>query len=353
MSFRDFVSTQRPEALETEAVDAPQKPAAPPAASTALAKLPAARKTSSFHSFAAQRSQRAAPASTWMQSAWADEPELDEETRRLKHRQLVIVPEPPPPPRRVFARVAAEAAGLYATVDAEVAVAALPEGAPVGRVEGGQPQGGRYLIETPFACWVDCDVVAHCDVDEPSVADWARTRLLELALYEKRFRPEGRDAPDAASRLAAALRRDPALLEALGRGAPAAETALRLEHGAGRPDLAPAWQKGFVDVSPARVLVFGDGSVLDLAANARDASRPEILLEGPVLDYLTGAAAAVFREEGAQPIEFLGDGRTRHHPEAVKHALAEAARAAPPEPTDAATAEEGRIAEAGIEEAEE
>ncbi|KAH8073716.1 hypothetical protein JL720_10785 [Aureococcus anophagefferens] len=303
MSFRDFVSTQRPEALETEAVDAPQKPAAPPAASTALAKLPAARKTSSFHSFAAQRSQRAAPASTWMQSAWADEPELDEETRKLKHRQLVIVPEPPPPPRRVFARVAAEAAGLYATVDAEVAVAALPEGAPVGRVEGGQPSGGRA----------------------------ARRRR-----RASRPRSEG-----------------PALLEALGRGAPAAETALRLEHGAGRPDLAPAWQKGFVDVSPARVLVFGDGSVLDVAANARDASRPEILLEGSVLDYLTGAAAAVFREEGAQPIEFLGDGRTRHHPEAVKHAFAEAAREAPPEPTDAAKAEEGRIAEAGIEEAEE
>ncbi|KAH8051780.1 hypothetical protein JL722_10614 [Aureococcus anophagefferens] len=176
-------------------------------------EAPAARKTSSFHSFAAQRSQRAAPASTWMQSAWADEPELDEETRKLKHRQLVIVPS-----RR-----------------------------------------RRQRLRGPFACWVDCDVVAHCDVDEPSVADWARTRLLELALYEKRFRPEGRDAPDAA-RLAAALRRDPALLEALGRGAPAAETALRLEHGAGRPDLAPAWQKGFVDVSPARVLVFGDGS---------------------------------------------------------------------------------------------
>ncbi|KAH8047776.1 hypothetical protein JL721_12084 [Aureococcus anophagefferens] len=273
MSFRDFVSTQRPEALETEAVDAPQKPAAPPAASTALAKLPAARKTSSFHSFAAQRSQRAAPASTWMQSAWADEPELDEETRKLKHRQLVIVPEPPPPPRRVFARVAAEAAGLYATVDAEVAVAFLPEGAPVGRVEGGQPSGGR-------------------------------------------------------------------------RGAPAAETALRLEHGAGRPDLAPAWQKGFVDVSPARVLVFGDGSVLDVAANARDASRPEILLEGPVLDYLTAPP----QRSSARRRPAIGSRRRAAAPPGVKLPLAEAARAGA---TDAAKAEEGRIAEAGIEEAEE
>lgn len=41
----------------------------------------------------------------------------------------------------------------------------IDEGTPLGRLAHLGYERGRYLVETPFAAWVDVDAVTHCDGD--------------------------------------------------------------------------------------------------------------------------------------------------------------------------------------------